>query len=369
MLVLHLFQESKLCMRSAGINRVKPESRYDEYLQQSIKLCAKIYLIFSLLIINMSSPFISICIPAYKRPEQMKRLLGALSQQTFTDYEVIITDDTPDNEVKEVVNSFPGLPLRYFKNQPAAGMPGNWNLVMQKASAPWIQLMHADDWYASPGSLAAFAAVCKKTSHSFVFCASREVNKEGRILKTLQLNTSRFDLLKGDPFHLVYDNVIGHPSVVLHKKDSSIHYNPSFKWVVDIDYYLRYLNQHPGFDYISEPLINIGTDEEQVSFSAYKNPDIEIPEYLQMISYLPEEVQRSSRYVFYSIWNLVRKFRIKDTAYIAAHGYTGKLPEALQFIIQYQRKIPRFILKQTDWSFMLMKRCYKKWRRTVAKKK
>lgn len=315
----------------------------------------------------MSSPLLSICIPAFKRPEQMKRLLDSLSQQTFKDFEVIVADDTPGNEVIEVVSNFPGLPIQYYKNEPAAGMPGNWNGVMQKATAPWIQLMHADDWYVSPGSLAAFAEVCKRTSNSFIFCASREINKEGRISKTLQLNTSRLDSLKADPYHLVYDNVIGHPSVVLHKKDSNIQYNIAFRWVVDIDYYLRYLHQHPDFDYINEPLINIGIDEEQVSFSAYKNPDVEIPEYLQLISHLPEEIQRSNRYVFYSVWNLVKKFRIKNTAYIAAHGYAGKLPEAIQFIITYQQKFPRFVLKQTDWSAMFVKRCYKKWCRKIGK--
>lgn len=316
----------------------------------------------------MSSPLLSICIPAYKRPEQLTRLLSSLAQQTFTDYEIIITDDTPGNEVKEVVSLFSALPLRYFKNEPAAGMPANWNLAMQKASAPWIQLLHADDWYASPGSLAALADVCSRTNHSFVFCASKEINKEGQTNKTLQLSSSKLKLLQEDTLYLVYDNIIGHPSVVLHKKDSGVLYNTAFRWVVDIDFYTRFLSRHPGFEYINEPLINIGIDEEQVSFTAYKNPDVEIPEYLQLIDSLPEEVRKNNRYVFYSLWSLVKKFRIKETAFIRAHGYRGRLPEAVEFIIRYQGKIPRFILKQTDWSAMLVRNCYKRWLKQVSKK-
>ena len=38
-------------------------------------------------------PKVSICIPAYKDREGLKRLLKSIEKQSFTDYEVIISDD------------------------------------------------------------------------------------------------------------------------------------------------------------------------------------------------------------------------------------------------------------------------------------
>lgn len=310
-----------------------------------------------------SIPFISLCIPAYKRPELLIRLLRSVEMQSFSDYEIIISDDTPGDEVKQAMDGFSHLPIRYFKNEPAAGMPANWNLAMQKAEASWIQLLHADDWYASKDTLAEFAAVCKSTAASFVFCASKEVNNKEEEIKTLELSKAKRKMLEDNPVSLVYENMIGHPSVVLHKKDNSIQYNTTFKWVVDIDFYIRFLEKHPLFEYIGKPLMNIGIDEEQVSFTAYKNPDVEIPEYLQLISGFPRNIREKNIYVFRCLWNLVKKFRIKDWSYINEHGYTGQQMKAIDHIIRCQQKIPRIILKQTAWSAMLAEKCFKRWMR------
>lgn len=49
---------------------------------------------------------VSICIPAYKQPEFLKRCLDSVFEQSYTDYEVIITDDSPDNEIEKLVNTY-----------------------------------------------------------------------------------------------------------------------------------------------------------------------------------------------------------------------------------------------------------------------
>lgn len=41
---------------------------------------------------------VSICIPAYGNPEGIRRLLDSIAGQTYTDFEIIITDDSPVGE-------------------------------------------------------------------------------------------------------------------------------------------------------------------------------------------------------------------------------------------------------------------------------
>ena len=312
-----------------------------------------------------STPFISVCIPAYKRQALLKRALDSLAAQTFRDIEVILTDDTPDGSVEELLQQYSALPLHYTRNIPAAGMPANWNRAMQQARGQWIQLLHADDWYASPDALGKMAAACAESNASFIFCASREINAAGEKIKEQHPTTAQLQALEEDPFCLVQDNLVGHPSVLLHRRDEQIQYDTTYKWVVDIDFYIRYLQQHPVVHFIPEPLIHIGMDDEQVSASAYKNPAIEIPEYLQLISGLPAQAQMSNRYVFMAIWTLVKKFRIREEAAIRKAGYRGTIPAALYFIIRYQQRIPRLVLKQTNWSAILVRRCYRKWMRQL----
>ncbi len=51
---------------------------------------------------------VSICIPAYKQVSFLRKCLESVLMQDFTDYELIITDDSPDDSVKQLVNELLG---------------------------------------------------------------------------------------------------------------------------------------------------------------------------------------------------------------------------------------------------------------------
>ena len=102
-------------------------------------------------------PFISICIPAFGRIDYLKRLLDSIYIQTYPHFEVVITDDSPGFEVKELAEQHPLRPkIRYFKNQATLGTPENWNEGIRKAKYDWIKIMHDDDWFSGPSSLRKF---------------------------------------------------------------------------------------------------------------------------------------------------------------------------------------------------------------------
>jgi len=47
--------------------------------------------------------FVSICVPAYQRPELLKRLLDSILVQEYTRYEVVVTDDSPGTTVSDLI--------------------------------------------------------------------------------------------------------------------------------------------------------------------------------------------------------------------------------------------------------------------------
>ena len=118
-----------------------------------------------------AAPFISICIPAYRRTEFLKRLLDSVEIQTYTNYEVVITDDSPDVSVQELVEQHAvRSKIRYYKNPKTLGTPENWNEGLRYARSEWIKIMHDDDWFSGPESLAGFAEAIRKTDYGFYFC-------------------------------------------------------------------------------------------------------------------------------------------------------------------------------------------------------
>ncbi|MFL5787316.1 MAG: glycosyltransferase family 2 protein [Flavisolibacter sp.] len=302
----------------------------------------------------MPNPFISICIPAYKRTAFLDRLLRSIKDQTYKEYEVVVSDDSPDDSVKQLINKYTDLNIIYNKNNPAAGTPQNWNIAIHNSKGEWIKLMHDDDWFAQANSLQVFADTITNNKTDFIFSACTYIHEKGTSNLTV-LDKNVLKQLQDDHLYLLYDNVIGHPSTTIYRRDV-VDYDPHYKWLVDIDFYISYLKKHKTFFYISEPLINIGTGASQVSADCYMNPNVEIPEYLHLISTIGADSK--NKYVYYCIWNLVKKFKVKSKEAIQYY-YDGPVPEIIKDIISSQHKIPRIILKQTPWSAYFMKKAYK----------
>jgi len=290
----------------------------------------------------------------------MQRLLESICQQHFTGFEVIITDDSKTDVVEETVVRFKDrLPVHYYRNNPPSGMGNNWNTCNDKASAPWIKTMHDDDWFADPYALEKFAAAAQSTTAAFIFCSAGNVMAKNKTRRVDKLTGSRKQMLDESPLSLLYTNIIGHPSVTMYRREEAIVFDARFKWVIDIDFYIRYLQQHGNqYYYIDEGLINITKDDNQVSASCYKNPFVEIPEYLVLLSKFSPGLHLQNKYAFYCLWELVRKFSLTDPSDLALYGYSGTVPEKLEAIISYQKRVPRIILKQTPGNTRLMKQCF-----------
>jgi glycosyltransferase involved in cell wall biosynthesis len=307
----------------------------------------------------MHTPFISICIPTYKRAGLLKKLLDSILVQTFTDFEILINDNSPDDTVKTLVATYTAsLPIAYQKNEPAISATENCNKVIGRANAGWIKIMHDDDWFATGDALQQFADAAKDSKKDFIFCACNQVYLETGKIEAGDLTDERKKMLDDSFYSLIYLNVIGHPSAVMHKKDTCLEYDKQFNWVLDIDFYLRYLNAHGGYHYIPQALVNIGKGSTQESYKYYRNIKVEIPEYFALLTKYESDLLLKNQYVFHLVWNMLKRFKIRSVTDLQRTGYQGKLPDKVEAIIQYQQKIPHIILKQPRWSKKFMEKCY-----------
>jgi glycosyltransferase involved in cell wall biosynthesis len=298
----------------------------------------------------MLYPKVSICIPAYQKPKALKRLLQTIQKQTYTHFEVVITDDSNNNAVREVAESFSEhLDIKYYRNPQPLGMAGNWNQCIEKASFNWIKMMHDDDFFVKHHALEIFVNSIANTKYDFVFCAAKKVGES--VVEISRLNTKKLEMLGNNIDCLVFQNYIGHPSVTFFKKDAQLKFDQDFKWVIDIDFYIKYLSSKPNWHYIDDVLVGITKDDNQVSAGCFNNPNVEIPEYLLMLHKLN---LKQSQYTFFCIWELVRKFKIKESSSFKEY-YPQFITNALiDRVVAIQRWIPNLILKQTPINKKLM---------------
>ena len=110
----------------------------------------------------MSEPLISICIPAYKKPEFVVRAIQSIQKQSYKNVEIIISDDSPNEDIKIAIQSYISeLNIKYYHNQPALKSPRNWNNAIQLSTGDFYMLLHQDDWLESDQCLAIFIAAFK----------------------------------------------------------------------------------------------------------------------------------------------------------------------------------------------------------------
>jgi glycosyltransferase involved in cell wall biosynthesis len=297
--------------------------------------------------------FISICIPAYQRTAYLKRLLDSIEIQTYRHFEVVITDDSPGAEIRDLIENHPVMPMiRYVKNQRTLGTPENWNECIRAARADWIKVMHDDDWFSGPESLRIFADSIFKNKALLYFSAYSNVFQDAR-LDSISPKPSQLNLIERLPESLFASNRIGPPSVVIFKKDDTVLFDHRMKWLVDIDFYIRYIKKHGRPEYISKELVHIGISETQVTKVSFGMPEIEIPERFLLGEKLDESSIKHI-VIFDAWWRFLRNLRIRNIGQIRQSGYNGNIPVIIQKMILYQAGIPESLLNLGPFSKVFM---------------
>ena len=158
----------------------------------------------------MAQPLISICIPAYKKPQFVVRCLESILQQTYKHVEVIISDDSPDEDIKLAIQPYINqLPVFYYHNQPALKSPLNWNNALNLSTGEYVLLLHQDDWFHDENALKLFLDEFEKDPKTdFVFCQNTAMNeKDEKII--LQARPQLLTQLTQKPNHLLLAQVMG----------------------------------------------------------------------------------------------------------------------------------------------------------------
>ena len=164
---------------------------------------------------------ISIVIPVYemngKGAEMLKRCLDSIAMQTFTDYEIVVTDNSDNDDLEKLCDSY-SLPIIHLYNE-HKGATKNTNRGIKAATGDLIKILNQDDYLAHENALQDIVD-----------------NFEGQWLITGCSNNPNpyytGDIHQGN-------NKLGGPSVLTIKNENPMLFDEEMRWLFDCDYYKR----------------------------------------------------------------------------------------------------------------------------------
>ena len=124
-------------------------------------------------------PKVSVCMPTYNKADFIAEAIQSVLDQTFKDFELIITDDVSSDNSEEIIRSFNDPRIKFIKNKKNLGMINNWNKAVSMANGEYITILHGDDRYL-PEFLAAESEILDKSPNvGYVFSACNIIDENG----------------------------------------------------------------------------------------------------------------------------------------------------------------------------------------------
>lgn len=223
---------------------------------------------------------VSVCIPCYQQAEKLRRLIDSVLMQEFSAYEIVISDDSPDDAVESLVRGYAAdARIRYSRNAAPLGSPANWNNAIRLSRGRFIKIMHHDDWFATPHALGMLVTALDAAPDAVMaFCASDNRAYGDTTRGIHRVSPQRVAALAIDPDLLFRGNFIGSPSAVIHRRLDGLMYDEALKWLVDIDFYMRLLAGSRAV-YVDDPLVCITVeDPDRMTARCEYSRDVELGE-------------------------------------------------------------------------------------------
>ncbi|MCR4917994.1 MAG: glycosyltransferase [Alphaproteobacteria bacterium] len=92
-------------------------------------------------------PKVSVLTPVYNtNPVHLQECIESILNQTFTDFEFLILNDSPENtEIDKIVNSYQDSRIKYIKNETNLGISPSRNKLLEMATGEYLAIFDHDD--------------------------------------------------------------------------------------------------------------------------------------------------------------------------------------------------------------------------------
>lgn len=133
--------------------------------------------------VKVDKPKVSVCIPTYNRANLLAEAVDSVVAQTFTDFELVISDNASEDDTSSVVSSYRDARIRYVRNERNRGHRENWNQCLRLARGEYITILPDDDLMMPENLAAKVAILSKHPTVGLVHSKYHLIDGQGRIVK------------------------------------------------------------------------------------------------------------------------------------------------------------------------------------------
>ncbi len=292
------------------------------------------------------NPKVSICIPTYQQADKLLILFRSIEQQSFRNFEVIVTDDSHDNEVEDLCKSEFDFSIHYYRNSPAKGSPENWNTAISLAKGDWIKLIHHDDYFYNSDSLAEFVEASERFPEThYFYCRTSILDTHSGNQYPYSVDSHIVNRISEFSAYLFPKNLIGSPSTTFFKREISETYDKSLIWLVDVEYFCRILKSQT-VRRIDSLLITTMLSENQLTNNLKFDRPVRIYEFFYCYNKLIGGFNAINRKIMrHSMLDLFKDFHVISISDIKMTGYKNEIPFYAHLFFWVYRLSPRFAFR------------------------
>lgn len=192
--------------------------------------------------------------------EFLRFSLSKICQQNFSTVEVVISDHSKNDDIKNICEKFQGLlNIVYLKNEDKRGSSSaNLNNALKHCSGEIIKILMQDEYLYDEDAL-------KKIKEVF------DENKDVNWLITNCVFGSTPDVVKGSMSPKYTEkivsgiNTIGSPSVLTIRNSNIEYFDEDLLWVMDCEYYKRLYDKFGPPSILEKNCVFIVQHKDQVS--------------------------------------------------------------------------------------------------------
>ncbi|MFA9556923.1 glycosyltransferase family 2 protein [Evansella sp. AB-rgal1] len=225
----------------------------------------------------MKLPLVSVVIPAYNRPDTLEIAIKSVLEQTYSNIEIIICDDSTDDRVQKMLEpylesySF----IQYYKNEQNLFLK-NWHKCFDHANGEYINYLMDDDVFHKEKIEKMLYYFNEFDNITLVTSYRQTINNKGDIIPPIWATARLYQetrIMDGTMFGNVALtrglNVIGEPTTVLFRKKDltepfGIYKGNQYSLVNDLASWLSLLSKGKAV-YIPEALSYFRLHPDQTS--------------------------------------------------------------------------------------------------------
>jgi glycosyltransferase involved in cell wall biosynthesis len=239
--------------------------------------------------------------------------LNSIASQRYSDYEIVLTDDSRDDQVHNLVRSFHfhGR-LIYHQNRKRLGSPANWNEAIRRAEGEYIKVLHHDDWFIAEDSLEKLVrSLDDNPEANLGFCSSRVWAIDTDRTWVTRVSKSNLRRIARRPESLFFGNVIGSPSATIFRRSVKEEFDDRLKWLVDLEFYIRLLRKNARIVHVPEALVctPLGLPN-QVTLECVNNRYVELYEYTYLFKKIYRRINPMLDGYFLFLARLFKKYNV-----------------------------------------------------------